>query len=94
MGNEGVMTGSVSTVVQEIDYSYHGQMTKSNEFTMGSPSPHGLAINSDGTGHDWEVTTIGREMGSVYPTMFEVEPNVLFCQVDGWYWRVTLSPKK
>ena len=53
-----------------------------------------LAINSDGTGKDWEVTTIGREMGSVYPTMFEVEPNVLFCQVDGWYWRVTLRPKK
>ena len=52
-----------------------------------------LAISSDGTGKDWEVTTIGREMGSVYPTMFEVEPNVLFCQVDGWYWRVTLNPK-
>ena len=53
-----------------------------------------LAINSDGTGKDWEVTTIGREMGSVYPTMFEVEPNVLFCQVDGWCWRVTLKSKK
>ncbi len=53
-----------------------------------------LAISSDGTGKDWEVTTIGHEMGSVYPTMFEVEPNVLFCQVDGWYWRVTLTPKE
>ena len=52
-----------------------------------------LAISSDGTGKDWEITTIGREMGSVYPTMFEVEPNVLFCQVDGWYWRVTLNSK-
>ena len=52
-----------------------------------------LAINSDGTGKDWDVTTIGSGLGSVYPTMFETEPNVLFCQVDGWYWRVTLEPK-
>ena len=52
-----------------------------------------LAISSDGTGHDWVETTIGSGLGSVCTTMFETEPNVLFCQVDGWYWRIMLRSK-
>lgn len=52
-----------------------------------------LAISPDGTGHEWIDSTIGHNLGSVYTTILETEPNVLFCQVDGWYWRVKLSPK-
>ena len=51
-----------------------------------------LAINEDGTGESWEVAKIGEKMGSCYPTIIEVEPNVLFCQVDCWYWRVHVAP--
>ena len=43
------MTGSESTIVQEIDYSNPDNMTLSNEFIIGSPTPHGLGINSDGS---------------------------------------------
>jgi hypothetical protein len=52
-----------------------------------------LAISPDGTGEKWVETTIGSKMGSCYPTIIEVEPNLIFCQVDGWIWRVKLSPK-
>lgn len=50
-----------------------------------------LAISEDGTGESWQVATIGREMGSCYSTIIEVEPGVLFCQVDGWFWHVQLA---
>jgi len=50
-----------------------------------------LAISEDGTGESWQVETIGREMGSCYSTIIEVEPGVLFCQVDGWFWHVQLA---
>ena len=43
------MTGAESTIVQEIDYSNPDNMTLSNEFIIGSPTPHGLGINSDGS---------------------------------------------
>ncbi len=43
------MAGSESTIVQEIDYSNPEIMTLSNEFIIGSPTPHGLGINSDGS---------------------------------------------
>jgi hypothetical protein len=52
-----------------------------------------LAISSDGTGRDWKETTIGQKMRSSYSTIFEVEPNLIFCQVDGLYWRVMLMPR-
>ena len=52
-----------------------------------------LAINHDGSGQDWEVTTLASGMGSCYTTSFEVEPNILFCQVDGWYCRIMLMPR-
>ena len=44
-----MMTGSMSTVVQEIDYSDSSKMELSNEFSIGSPAPHGIAINSTGS---------------------------------------------
>ena len=44
-----MMTNSISTVVQEIDYSDSSKMELSNEFSIDSPAPHGLAINSIGT---------------------------------------------
>lgn len=47
-----------------------------------------LAISADGTGESWQAATIGEQMGSCYSTIIEVEPGVLFCQVDGWYWHV------
>ena len=50
-----------------------------------------LAVSEDGTGESWQVASIGSWMGSCYSTIIEVEPGVLFCQVDGWYWRVRLS---
>lgn len=52
-----------------------------------------LAISHDGTGKDWQETTIGRGMGSVYSTIFEVEPNIVVCQVDGWIWRMMIMPR-
>jgi len=44
-----------------------------------------LAISPDGTGQTWVDHVIGRRMGSCYSTIFEVQPNVIFCQVDGWW---------
>ena len=44
-----MMMGAVSTVVQEIDYSDPATMELSYEFSVGSPTPHGLAINQDGS---------------------------------------------
>jgi len=52
-----------------------------------------LAISSDGTGEDWLCATVASGMGSCYTTMYEVEPGLLFLQVDGWYWRVLLAPR-
>jgi hypothetical protein len=52
-----------------------------------------LAISADGTGTSWQQATIGSEMGSCYSTIFEVEPNLILCQVDDWYWRTMLMPR-
>jgi hypothetical protein len=51
-----------------------------------------LAISEDG-GATWRSQRIAQGTGSCYSTIFEVEPNVIFCQVDQWCWRVTLRPK-
>ncbi len=48
-----------------------------------------LAISTDG-GATWTNQEIAQGTGSCYSTIFEVAPDVLFFQVDGWYWRVTL----
>ncbi len=50
-----------------------------------------LAISADGLGETWTEAIVGRRMGSCYSTIVEAEPNVVFCQVDGWYWRGLLS---
>lgn len=50
-----------------------------------------LAISADGAGRGWKVETIaGYAPRSAYPTIFEVEPNVLVYQSDLDIWRVTL----
>ncbi len=68
--------------------------------TPGGPGDSGkgagllkLAISEDGSGRSWVETTIGEGLGSAYSTIYEVEPNLIFCQVDGWYWRVMLRPR-
>lgn len=53
-----------------------------------------LAISEDGTGRTWQEATIGRGMGSCYSSIYEVEPDVVFCQVDGWCLRVHLRPRQ
>ena len=52
-----------------------------------------FAISED-EGKTWETATVAERMGSSYSTVIEVEPNVLFVQVDGWFWRVTLNPRR
>ncbi|MCI0563609.1 MAG: glycoside hydrolase [Nitrososphaera sp.] len=51
-----------------------------------------LAISSD-SGATWINRKVAQKTGSGYSTIFEVEPNVIFFQVDQWVWRVTLKPK-
>jgi hypothetical protein len=50
-----------------------------------------LSISNDG-GVTWTNHKIIRKSGSCYSTIFEVEPTVIFMQVDQWYCRVTLNP--
>jgi hypothetical protein len=50
-----------------------------------------LSISNDG-GVTWTSHKIIRKSGSCYSTIFEVEPNVVFMQVDQWYCRITLNP--
>ena len=83
MGN--MMTGSMSTVVQEINYSDSRKMELSNEFSIDSPAPHGIAINSTGSEvfvtsntADWiyKVTTATGEIsGKVMDTSIGNYPN-------------------
>jgi hypothetical protein len=51
-----------------------------------------LAVSND-NGRTWENDKVSSEVGSAYSTIFEVEPNVLFIQVDQWYWRIQLRPR-
>ncbi|MEZ5543309.1 MAG: sialidase family protein [Pseudomonadota bacterium] len=62
--------------VARFEYPGHGQVC--------------LALSSDG-GTSWmnQVTATG--VGSCYPTIIEVEPGVIFTQVDQWIWRITLA---
>mgnify|MGYP001334362594 CR=1 FL=1 len=54
MPMQGMMTGSESSLIQEIDYSDPIKMIQSNEYVIGSPAPHGISINSAGS----EVYTV------------------------------------
>jgi hypothetical protein len=59
----------------------------------GDPRNCKLALNQDGTGASWETSVIG-DFGkrTGYPTVFEIEPNVLVYQCDLDVWRVDLRP--
>ena len=48
---------------------------------------------SDNGGKTWTNTKIATNTGSCYSTIFEVEPNVIFCQIDRWCWRIMLKPR-
>lgn len=48
-----------------------------------------LALSNDG-GMTWHNRKVAQKTGSSYSTIFEIEPNVIFCQVDRWYWRITI----
>ena len=52
-----------------------------------------LALSDDG-GKTWTNHRIARGMGSCYSTIFEVEPDILFFQVDQWIWRANLRRKQ
>ena len=43
----GMMTGAISTIVQEISYNVDS-MVLGREFVIDSPAPHGIDINQDG----------------------------------------------
>jgi len=49
-----------------------------------------LSISSDG-GLTWDNNMIMHHSGSCYSTIFEVEPDVVFMQVDQWFCRITLN---
>jgi Neuraminidase (sialidase) len=49
-----------------------------------------LAISSDG-GLTWDNNKIIHQSGSCYSTIFEVEPNVIFMQVDQLFCRIKLN---
>lgn len=51
-----------------------------------------LSISDDG-GKTWTTNKIDEKTGSCYSTIFEIEPNVIFCQVDNWCWRIKLKSK-
>jgi len=54
-----------------------------------------LAISEDGVGESWDVIVVApAKGGNAYPTIFEVEPNVIFYQASSDCWRVTLKPRK
>ena len=68
-------------------------------FPTGSylqPKKRGALVKfalSEDAGASWRVATIAAGMGSSYSTVIEVEPNLIFCQVDGRFWRVQLKPR-
>jgi hypothetical protein len=51
-----------------------------------------LAI-SDDDGKTWFNHKVATRTGSCYSTIIEVEPNVIFFQVDQWVWRLRLKSR-
>jgi len=45
----GMEMGFISTIIHEIDYSDPLKMSTKQEIELGSPAPHGIAINSTGS---------------------------------------------
>jgi hypothetical protein len=52
-----------------------------------------LAISDDG-GRTWTNTEVARRTGSCYSTIIEVEPGVIFFQVDQWVGHIALNSRK
>ena len=53
-----------------------------------------LAMSPDGTGRTWQgPVTIGAGIFGTYPTIIEVEPNLIFCHAGGEFWRLMLMPR-
>jgi hypothetical protein len=50
-----------------------------------------LSLSNDG-GLSWNSNKILQKSGTCYSTIFEVEPNLVFMQVDKWYCRIQLIP--
>ena len=79
----GGNSGSVSTIIHEIDYSNQLDMFSSNELVVSSPAPHGLAINQEGSEiyvtsntADWFYKIIPKTEEIVGVVMDENSPNV------------------
>ena len=58
-----------------------------------------LAVSEDGQGNTWSAVTVAPPTSwannrSGYPTIFEVEPGVVFYQADGDCWRIRLGPRR
>lgn len=49
-----------------------------------------LSISNDG-GLTWNTSKILQKSGTCYSIIFEVEPNVIFMQVDQWFCRIKLN---
>lgn len=52
-----------------------------------------LAISNDG-GLSWVNHIVLKNSGTCYSTIIEVEPNIIFCQIDQWNMRIRLKPGK
>ncbi|MBK8088873.1 MAG: exo-alpha-sialidase [Chitinophagaceae bacterium] len=52
-----------------------------------------LAISDNG-GLSWVNHKVLKNSGTCYSTIIEVEPNIIFCQVDQWNMRIKLKPAK
>ena len=74
-----------------------------HRFPAGSPGGPGigggvdliqLAMSPDGTGKTWQgPVTIATGIRGTYPTIIEVEPNLISCQGGSSFWRVMLIPR-
>ena len=54
-----------------------------------------IAISEDGSGETWVTTTVADYTRRwAYPTIHEVEPNVILYQTDDEVWRVELNPAR
>ncbi len=52
-----------------------------------------LAISNDG-GLNWVNHVVLKNSGTCYSTIIEVEPDIIFCQIDQWNMRIKLKPVK
>ena len=81
----GMAMGSMLTIIHEIHYSDPLEMLTYQEIELGSPAPHGIAINSDGSEvyvtsntADWiyKITTFTGKIDSVVmDSVFNNYPN-------------------